>query len=211
MKKYCLNCGNDVFRTATSFSQANMDFVDGKFIFKPLNETIKEDYACQCTQCGNRYNLNDENIINQFKSQGVKCTKCGKQFTEEELDENGVCLICRLKEQDPEFANLENADVFTIFRALAKVKMNNLELNNKLSSELEKAEKVEQKIEEQISNKEEKPKKRGRKKAKEDDVVYVDDDQSNSEQNNEIEISEDVAPEFTDEVVEISEEMKADE
>ena len=209
MKKYCLKCGWDMFKSAIIIQPSHIEYKDGKFDFTPSDASVNVMRQCQCLKCMTVYDLNDEATVNAFVHQGVKCTQCGKTFSEEELDSNGVCPICKLKSQDPEFADLENADVFTIYKALAKAKINNLELNSKLQNDLSKADTVKEKIDEQLADNNKPSKKRGRPKKEEtvtEEVVNIDEDNSSDD---EIQIDSDIAPELPQEVVDISEEIQS--
>jgi DNA-directed RNA polymerase subunit RPC12/RpoP len=195
--------------------KANVDFVDGVLTVQPFENEV-DNSLIQCTQCGEKFNVNDENVIHMLTHPLVKCTKCGKEFTEEELDENHVCAICRVKEMDAGFSQLENADPFTLMRMLAQVRIDNLNLtktNEQIQKRLERAEETEQ---ENSNQPEEAPKKKrgGRKKKAtepvqtEEDVINI--DEKNVQGDSDIEISEDVAPDLPTEVTAMSDEMNAE-
>jgi DNA-directed RNA polymerase subunit RPC12/RpoP len=195
--------------------KANVDFVNGALTIQPFENEV-DNSLIQCTQCGEKFNVNDENVIHMLTHPLVKCTKCGKEFTEEELDENHVCAICRVEEMDAGFSQLENADSFTLMRMLAQVRIDNLNLtktNEQIQKRLERAEEIEQ---ENNNQPEEAPKKKrgGRKKKTaepvqtEEDVINV--DEKNAQGDSDIEISEDVAPDLPTEVTAMSDEMNAE-
>ena len=212
----CPKCGSNTFQTGLHMcKKANVDFVDGVLTIQPFENEV-DNSLIQCTQCGEKFNVNDENVIHMLTHPLVKCTKCGKEFTEEELDENHVCAICRVEEMDAGFSQLENADPFTLMRMLAQVRIDNLNLtktNEQIQKRLERAEEIEQ---ENSNQPEEAPKKKrgGRKKKvaepvqTEEDVINV--DEKNVQGDSDIEISEDVAPDLPTEVTAMSDEMNAE-
>lgn len=206
----CPKCGSNVFQTGLHMcKKANVDFVNGVFTIQPFENEV-DNSLIQCTQCGEKFNVNDENVIHMLTHPLIKCTKCGKEFTEEELDENHVCAICRVKEMDAGFSQLENADPFTLMRMLAQVRIDNLNLtktNEQIQKRLEKAEGIEQENNEQP---EETPKKKrgGRKKKTEEDTINIDGE--DAQEDSDIEISEDVAPDLPEEVTAMSDEMNAE-
>ena len=205
----CPKCKGLVFKTGLHMcAKANVSFDDGHFTVYPVDNE-PDNSLMQCMQCGEKFNVSDPKVIHRLTHPLVKCVECGKEFTEEELDENNVCAICRVKKVDPAFANLEGADPFTLMRALAQVRIENLELSRKNESvqkDLQRAEEIHQEEAE-----EEQPKKRKRRtkaeieaeKAEEDTVEIVDD----STEESDIEISEDVAPEVSDEIADMSKAM----
>lgn len=212
----CPKCGSNVFQTGLHMcKKANVDFVDGVLTIQPFENEV-DNSLIQCTQCGEKFNVNDESVIHMLTHPLVKCAKCGKEFTEEELDENHVCAICRVEEMDAGFSQLENADPFTLMRMLAQVRIDNLNLtktNEQIQKRLERAEEIEQ---ENSKQPEEAPKKKrgGRKKKvtepvqTEEDVINV--DEKNVQGDSDIEISEDVAPDLPTEVTAMSDEMNAE-
>jgi hypothetical protein len=147
-----------------------------------------------------------QKLINPEK----KCKECGRSFRESDLDENGVCDVFRLIKIDPGFADIANQGDFTMVRMIAKLSLENHKLsdqNVKLQEQLKKAEDIKKKIS-KAETEEEKPK-RGRSKKKEEkavaDVIDVDSEGENVQ--NDIEISEDIAPELPHIVSEISNEI----
>lgn len=212
----CPKCGSNVFQTGLHMcKKANVDFVNGVLTVQPFENEV-DNSLIQCTQCGEKFNVNDENVIHMLTHPLIKCTKCGKEFTEEELDENHVCAICRVKEMDAGFSQLENADPFTLMRMLAQVRIDNLNLtktNEQIQKRLERAEEIEQENNEQP---EEAPKKKrgGRKKKTEEPVQTEEDtiniDGEDAQGDSDIEISEDVAPDLPAEVTAMSDEMNAE-
>jgi hypothetical protein len=228
--KICPKCGGKNFSTGYSFqnSIATIDFTGDEFVFTPEsgNET-KERKICTCLNCGAHFDLTDEATRQSFIHQLKECKTCGNKVPEEELDENGVCIVCRLKEADPSFANIESITTdFNMIRMMASLRMDNLKLsrdNEKLKKEIELSKVVQEKIdnasteateksEEQVT---EEPKKRGRKKKPvEGEIVreeqqnnVVDVDQQSIPVDNDIQIDENVAPEMPQEVVDLQNAM----
>lgn len=210
----CPKCKGMVFQTGLHMcKKANVDFENEHLTVYPVDNEV-DNSLIQCMNCGEKYFVNDPKVIHMLTHPLVKCVECGKEFTEEELDENNVCAICRLKKVDPGFANLEGADPFTLMRALAQVRIENLELsrrNESVQKNLQRAEEIHQ--EEEAG--EEQPKKRKRRtkaemeaaraaEEQEDDTVEIDNEEAND---SDIEISEDVAPELPDEVTDMSKAM----
>ena len=222
--KICPKCGGTLFShsKAIRMTSVTVDVKDGKFIFTETedNNTV-ENEVVDCLGCKARFNLRDEEQINMFVHQDKPCVKCGRKFSEEELDEECTCVICRLKEKDPSFENIENAMDFNAVRMIAMLKMDNMKLstvNEKLEKDLEKAKEVNAKIEEKTA----KPKRTGRKKANKNDSVEentdnsdankseveeVDIDNADNTENSDIEISQDIAPELPKEVIDMSNAM----
>lgn len=212
----CPKCGSNIFQTGLHMcKRANVDFVNGVLTVQPFENEV-DNSLIQCTQCGEKFNVNDENVVHMLTHPLVKCTKCGKEFTEEELDENHVCAICRVKEMDAGFSQLENADPFTLMRMLAQVRIDNLNLtktNEQIQKRLERAEEIEKEEEQQ----EEAPKKKrgGRKKKTEEpeqqtEEDTIDIDGEDTAEESDIEISEDVAPDLPAEVTAMSDAMNAE-
>jgi len=206
----CIKCGHDVFKTGFQMcGGANVEFSEDRFNIHPIDNYPMQS-VIQCLKCKAQYNLEDKKIVYQLTHPLMKCTKCGKDFTSDELDENHVCAICRVKEMDPSFEKLESADPFTLIRLLAQVRIDNLNLtkNNAVNNDNVSED----------NEVEEPPKKRKRRTKKEmeeaantdesdadnGDVIDAD---SNDNTESDIEISEDVAPELPEEVVAMSEAM----
>lgn len=209
----CPKCKGMVFQTGLHMcKKANVDFENGHFAVYPVDNEA-DNSLIQCMQCGEKYNVNDSSVVHRLTHPLVKCVECGKEFTEEELDGNNVCTICRLKKVDPGFASFEGADPFTLMRALAQVRIENLELSRKnesIQKDLQRAEEIHQ--EEEVE--EEQPKKRKRRTKAEmeaarmeentEDTVEIIDE---STEESDIEISEDEAPEVSDEIADMSKAM----
>lgn len=205
----CPNCKNSIFKIGIIHSESTVNYVDNDFTFEPTENSMNSKII-ECTNCQTRYDLSDKEIANRLINPTETCSKCGKEFTSQELDENKVCTICRMKELDPSFANFENADPFTMIRMLAMLKMENINIskeNEKISKELERAKEIEEE--------EKKPKKRGRKKKDESDIETEAVNVNNTEvidvdniDNNEsdIEITDD-APDIPGDVVDMSQAM----
>lgn len=212
--KLCPKCGNTHFMLMSQLSNVTVEYNESTQSFEFNNEQdCKSGHQLVCNQCKTPFQLWVPDVAQQFIHQLIPCKKCGNRFTPQELDENGVCTICRLKEQDPEFANMENADPATLFRMLALAKLENNKLssaNQKLVKDLENAKEVEQKIEE-INSKPTKQRKPRKKKEEEtginegeEETINIDDDNVTE---SDIEISDDVAPDLPDSVNDISEAM----
>lgn len=217
--KVCPKCGNNSFLLMSQYSNVNVEYNEATDTFEFNNEQdCKSGHQVKCNKCQTTFQLWMPEIKQQFIHQLIPCKKCSNRVTPQELDESGVCTICRLKEQDPEFANMENADPATLFRMLALAKIENNKLSNanqKLAKDLENAKEVEQKIEEINSKpvKQRKPRKKkddtgineGEVETTEDTTINVDGNEEDVE--TDIEISEDVAPDLPDSVNDISDAM----
>lgn len=219
----CLKCNGIHFKTGKDVcANATVDFdKNHNIVITPeSNETIKS--AIVCLDCKSVYDLNDESVVNLLMHPLVECSVCGKKVTPQELDENGVCTICRVEKMDPNFAKLENADPDILIRMLAQVRIDNLNLtkaNEKIQQEMERAEEIKKEANELEKEEEQaietpKTKKRGRPpKHKEEPVQEeeksetIDIDEDNSDNESDIEISEDIAPEIPDEVSDMSAEI----
>lgn len=208
----CLKCKGTIFQTGIDMcKQSNIDFVDGVLKVEPVNGEVKKSII-RCCNCNEQYDIEDEQVVYRLMHPLVQCVKCGKEFMESELDENHVCAICRVKEMDSTFAQLENADPFTLMRMLAQVRIDNLNLtktNEQIQKRLERAEELE--AEQTETQPEEQPKKKrgGRKKAEKveeptEDTIDLD---AEEQQDSDIEISEDTAPDLPEAVTVMSNEM----
>ena len=214
MRIKCLKCGCEVFQTGINMCKtANVDFEDEQMKFVAIDNAQLQSML-RCSQCKTQYNIDDPTVKHSLTHPLIKCEKCGKEFTEGELDENHVCAICRVKEMDSSFANLETADPFTLMRMLAQVRIDNLNLtktNEQIQKRLEKAEDIEIASEKEAV--EEKPKRKPRKKKTKDTEIEstetetIDLDAEESNNDSDIEISEDIAPEIPTEVTAMSNEM----
>lgn len=213
----CPKCKGVVFQTGLEMcKQSNIEFVDGKFKINPVDGQIKKSIV-RCCNCNEEYDVDNEQTVYKLTHPLVQCTKCGKEFTEEELDENHVCAICRVKEMDAGFSQLENADPYTLIRMLAQVRIDNLNLtktNEQIQKRLERAEELENKeVTADDTSTEEAPKKKrggGRKKVeKVDDQPAEDTIDLDVEDNkdSDIEISEDVAPDLSAEITAMADEI----
>jgi hypothetical protein len=206
----CPKCKGTVFQTGFDMcKQASVEFVNGSFAVTQLDGAVKQSIM-RCCNCNEQYDLTNEQTIHMLTHPLVQCTKCGKEFTEEELDENHVCAICRVKEMDQGFSQLENADPFTLMRMLAQVRIDNLNLtktNEQIQKRLERAEELEN----AENVKEEQPKKKrgGRKKTEktEEQTEETIDLDAEDQNDSDIEISEDTAPDLPEEVTAMSDEM----
>ena len=78
-----------------------------------------------CLSCKKTFNLADKNVLNTLIYSKVNCSKCGTEHYENELDENGVCLICKMKENHPEFQNIENMSQGEMVSLMAKIMIEN--------------------------------------------------------------------------------------
>ena len=187
--KRCPNCGNTVFAVGMQFLNSTVDFVDNEIVFSSPNGEVPHK-QCRCMSCGTCYNFDDKNNVELFANQKQTCVKCGREVSPEETDSNGLCIICQAKEKFPELSNLDNADPETLFKALAISRLENLSLregNSDMSGNNEKKRKPrKKKTEEQPS---------------ENDIVDIDDE---NETQSDVEISEDVAPDMPQEVVDMS-------
>lgn len=207
----CPKCHGTIFQTGFDLcNKATVEFKDGRFTITPIDNEERKSLL-RCHQCGEQYNLEDEQIMHMITHPLIKCAKCGKEYTEQELDENHICAICRVEEMDAGFANLEQADTTTLLRMLAQVRIDNLNLtktNEQIQKRLDRAEEIEK---EEAQPEEQPKKKRGRKKKTEDvtqetDVIDLDADESNSD-DSDIEIDENVAPDLPASVTEMSNEI----
>lgn len=216
--KICPKCGERRFMTGYSFenSAVTIDFVGNEFVFTPESDNqTREKRLCVCINCKEQFDLNDEGVRNAFIHQMKPCVRCGNKVAENEMDENGVCIVCQIKEKDPSFQGIEACTTdFNIIKMLAIVRSDNLKLskeNEQLKEQLQKASEITEKINNATT--EEKPK-RGRKKKTEDDqqqeevqgeVINVDEDQNSTD--DDIQISNEVAPDLPQEVVDMSNAM----
>ena len=224
--KICPKCGEKKFSTGYSFQNSivTIGFTGNEFVFtpEPGNET-KERKICTCLNCNTKFDLTDEATKQSFIHQFKECKKCGNKVSEEEVDENGVCIVCRLKEADPSFANIESITTdFNMIRMMASLRMDNLKLskdNEKLRKEIELSKTVQEKIDNASETSEEQqveePKKRGRrKKPVEGEIIQeeqsdniVDIDKQSESTDNDIQIDENVAPEMPQELVDLQNAM----
>ncbi len=213
----CPKCKGLVFKTGLHMcAKANVDYENGQITVYPVdNEVDSSLIQCANPRCGEKFYVNDPQVIHILTHPLVKCVECGREFTEEELDENNVCAICRVKKVDAGFANFEGADPFTLMRALAQVRIENLELSRKSESvqkDLQRAEEIHQV--EDTEEEQTKPKRKRCTKAEmeaaraaentDEDTVEIDDD---STEESDIEISEDEAPDLPTEVTDMSKAM----
>lgn len=180
--KVCPNCGATVFNIIhqKNISHTGIDVDENKeFIFVDLDDTeVQEGYQIQCQSCGSVYDLLNPEQADLFKYPKVTCTSCGKEYREDEVNEDGLCILCQVKATHPELENLSEGQMLI---AMAK-----------LMSEKETLSKPA-------------PKKRGRKpKKKEEDevtegVAVENVDIDDQEENDDISISE-VSPDIPDSV-----------
>lgn len=210
----CPKCKGLVFKTGLHMcAKANVGYENDQIVVYPVDNEPNSSLI-QCVNCGEKFYVNDPQVIHALTHPLIKCTECGREFTEEELDENHVCAICRVKKVDEGFANLEGADPFTLMRALAQVRIENLELSRKNESvqkDLQRAEEIHQ---DEEQNEQPKPKRKRRTKAEmeaarlaeenDEDTVEIDGDDT---EQSDIEISEDTAPDLPDEVTDMSNAM----
>ena len=208
----CPNCNKTHFRTGKSMcAEATVDFENGEFIVNPLT---KEQFTISCLSCNEKYDLTNEETVKLLTNPIYKCSECGNDFPINDLDENQICPICRLKKIDESFANLENASSLDIMKALAKARIDNMNLsqkNQKIEEELETANKILNDIKE-----EEQPKqKRHRRTKAEIEAERLAEQANNTDDNSidadaevnttsDIQISDDVAPDLPPEIEEMS-------
>lgn len=206
----CPSCKSSLFKTGLKMcAQANVEYENDNIKIIPTEGQAKNSLI-ECNNCGKQYDLENEQVLHTLTHPLIACTKCGREFLEEELDDNHECAICRVKELDPAFSNIENADPFTLIRMLAQTRIDNLNLskkNEQIQKRLDRAEELEEQ--------EEKPKKRKRRtkaeieqdNKKETEIEEIDIDEQQSESSEDIEISEDIAPDLPDSVSEMSNAM----
>ena len=209
----CPNCKGNLFVFGIIDNNAYL-FHDGEKFSTQNSENNVHMIQLQCRNCQHSFNLEDPADINALINQKKTCSECGREFNESDLDENGICDICRLKKIDPSFADIENQGDFTMVRLIAKLSLDNHRLsdqNIKLQEELKKAEEVKEKISNAEAKQEEKPKKRGRSKKKEsveevqnENTIDIDAEET---VDSDIEITEDTAPEIPDNISEMSKEI----
>ncbi len=201
--KICPKCGSKKFELArfTQSSSISVDFDENgnmKFIENEDNKTSSKE-AIECCSCRQSYDLSNPDIVNAFKNQLIPCKKCGNKVNEIELNKDGVCIMCIVKEKDPSFgAILDNFQDSKMARAFASLKMENLDLsseNQKLRTRLEEAEKLEEKI----NSGEETKKRRGRPKKNVEESIEEEIKESETESiENDIMDSVDLDAEETD-------------
>ena len=222
----CPKCGSVKFYTGTVCRSATVVAENGEIKFIP-DDGFVEETKMVCLNCKQDYNVNDEQVRHMILHPLKKCVKCGNEFSEEEVDENGVCAICRMKEANPGFANLENADHMTLMRALALAQIENLNLkkqNEKIEQSIARAEEIKTDVEAQQSanesteeseeNTTNAPKRRGRPRkgvVVSEEVETIDLDAEDKDNDVEIQVSEDVAPDLPTEVTDFANAMNAPE
>ena len=209
----CPKCKGSLFTFGIIDSSSYL-FYDGNEFSTQQAEGNSHMVQLRCCNCNESYNMADPTHKNILINQKKPCSECGREFNESDLDENGICDICRLKKIDPSFADIENQGDFTMVRMIAKLSLDNHRLsdqNLKLQEELKKAEEVKEKISNVETEQEEKPKKRGRSKKKEivedvqdDNTIDIDAEET---VDSDIEISEDSAPEIPNDISEMSKEI----
>lgn len=153
MLKACPKCGSTVFNYGHSVVQNNVgiEINDSGFTINPTDTTSQsEQKLLVCVQCNEKFDLNNPQDINRLidYQPKVKCVKCGREFNPEEVDENGVCDICRMAEKFPAINNMSQLSEFDIQRLIAKMYTENEKLSNtnqKYEEQLKKAEEVHQK------------------------------------------------------------------
>ena len=104
MSRYllCPHCGTSLVgirKIYNAIGYVNTD-ADGKHQYQIQNETSSPSFeVVGCMSCHREISIED-------MVDGVKCTKCGRDTVKSDIDENGVCSICRLEEESPDFSNI---------------------------------------------------------------------------------------------------------
>ena len=146
MIKACPNCGgqNFMYGMSKKYSNVNLDIVNGEFNFIPVEGNVQEEQSIlACCNCSTTFNLNDKSVINTFSK--AFCKKCGNLCPEEELDENGTCIVCKCEELHPGFSeSFKNYSVFDQMRIISKLMLETEQ--KKTKDKLDKAEKTTKKV-----------------------------------------------------------------
>ena len=156
MQKVCPRCKSKQVKVRRAvYSIAEVDFVDGKFVYNVIEDESEAIEVYECANCGEQ--INEADLVNDT----VECPKCGREVPADKIVD-GSCDICKLFEEQPDLENMSVEDIlrnYVISKADAKTK--------KITKSIEeKAAKVE--------SVEEPTKKKVTRKKKEEELPHVD-------------------------------------
>ncbi len=109
--KVCPYCGNNVFIAKTKRASLVIVNENNDTEIKEEGKEVKEIEIVACASC--KKELAKESLI-----LGSKCIKCNRIVSKEEVDENGVCLLCRIKEDTNELSKASKEDLISICKLL---------------------------------------------------------------------------------------------
>ena len=202
-KLVCPNCKSDTFMIGKLYHNAQAEYDEDTGEFTLIESADDEPIFAQvkCTSCNAQYNLQREEDLQSLTHPKTTCTQCGHEVSLNEVDENGVCIVCRSKLAHPELDHLNEMDEFDLVKLVATLKSENEELKLNMK---------------QAALEEPKPKRKRRTKkemeearaaeeaAKQTEQVDIDEEQEDSD----IEITEyDTAPEIPDALTEMASEQ----
>lgn len=175
--KMCPHCGGEMFiatmtkgcMVKVKDSETNPGEFDYEFMKEGGNHTVE---LIKCVRCKNEVKA-EELIV------GVPCKECGHIVSPNDIDENGLCNVCKVQKERAEIANASRED---LIRMLLEAEKRSNPVVAKMEKEIEKAEQVKETIDtntekeksEDDSKTTSKPKRqKERKSSKKSDAVDV--------------------------------------
>lgn len=109
--KVCPYCGNKEFIAMTKRASLVTVNENNETEIKDEGSEVKDIEVVACATC--KKELTKENLI-----LGVKCIKCNRIVNKGEIDDKGVCLLCRIKEDANELSKASKEDLISICKLL---------------------------------------------------------------------------------------------
>lgn len=145
MRCKCPNCQGEIFHFGRKQQQKKMNVYvsideDSKEITVEEQENADtskdedmEDTQLYCINCNQTYHIGtsttltalDEDVVNDLIYPKQQCSKCGKEYPVSELDENGMCIICKMTENHPELENISEMSEYEMIKLIAKLQADN--------------------------------------------------------------------------------------
>lgn len=158
MSKYakCPKCGGIIFNKAYAVQISNIQLsIDNPDELTEVSDsnTVKTErvHSLECTNCKTVYNLLNKDEYDSLIHTKVKCIRCGNEYKEDEVDENGLCIVCQMKEKHKELEHLNELSDFDLIRLIATLQNDNDRLSSKVKEPKQRRKRKAKNVEEETS------------------------------------------------------------
>jgi uncharacterized protein YbaR (Trm112 family) len=145
MRCKCPNCQGEIFHFGRKQQQKKMNVyvsiddnskeitVEEQEDADTSNDEDMEDTQLYCVNCNQTYHIStstaltalDEDVVSNLIYPKKACARCGNEYPASELDEDDLCIACKMALDHPELGNINSMSEYEMIKLIAKLQADN--------------------------------------------------------------------------------------